>query len=225
MCSNRPPFPGPGEVYRQSSFPILWIQGIHLAERLVSQDLRPETSVRGANETTDDAQAEEVIGEPNVDEEAYDTDLEEDEDPPSDLDELGGLDDGGFGDTFVSNFSDGWEERALQIELELEESARLERERELELEREREREDEGERIQERLRDASALLELLKHHVDDAAGYPAGHQHLREIPGLDAFETGNFKVLLDWAKRRRALDNSHVMANTWDSRRRGVMFKN
>jgi hypothetical protein len=215
MRSNRPPMPGPGEVYRQSSYPILWIQGIHLPEQLVQRDLRPD--ITPASNGTVYPLAEPIIPEPN--EAVYDPEMDEDEDPDSDLDEGGFGTDNGCDDSFLSS-TDGLQQNAIQMELELEE-----RERELALQRERELEDEGERIKESLQDASALLGFIKQQVDEAARYPAGHRHLREITGLDAFPTGNFKALLEWAQRRSALDKSKGMVNTWDQRRRGAMFKN
>jgi hypothetical protein len=214
MRSNRPPMPGPGEVYRQSSYPILWIKGIHPAEQLVQRDLRPDTP---APNGTPHLVAELIIPEPN--EAVYDSDVEEDDDPDSNLDEGGFGGDVGCDDSFLSS-TDSLQQKAIQMELELEE-----RDRELALQRERELEDEGEQIKESLRDASALLGFIKQQVDEAAGYPAGHRHLREIPGLDAFRTGNLKPLLEWAQRMSALDKSKGMVNTWDQRRRGGMFKN
>jgi len=216
MRSNKPPMPSYGEVYRQSTFPVLWVKGIHSPEQLVETDLCPDNRLAPIAHPdiamgTANALDEEVVDEEiriredgQEDDEEFYEDLEQDHNPD--------LNGDGFGN-FDSDDLTRRQDEALRIESELEESI-LAEQREHQ-QQERELEDEGDRIKERLQEAIEKTELLKCQLEDALRYPAGHPHLREIPGLGN-GTVNLKTLASWVERRHGLASSVGIVNTWSS---------
>ena len=194
--SNKPPMPFYGEVWRQSTVPLLWVSPIHTPDQLVVRDLRANTSTppilghRPSNIEPDAPNREEntPVELPEID--SDDEYSEEDEDDnPSTI--------GSGCETTPAGFRDSDDDDEFAEQEELYETKAKERD-----------------------EYMAGLKRLLEAMEDLKNYPITHPHCTEMP--DA-KIENTTALMAWAERRHALKNERRVSPTWSKRRRRNMF--
>lgn len=200
--------PSYGEVWRQTTRPILWVHGIHDVNLLKVRDLRPNSglplltryfsdeerlAVKEAEGETDFPHEQLNILFDSSDEESSDENNEDGED----VDEQETGDEDGWGD---GGFGDQADEDAANRFLE--------------------NEREGDEIKERIDLFEHRIQAFLNTLKDLKKYPSSHPHLREIPDLDA---RNMVTLLDWSERRQLVQNARTFPTTFGANRRGNVF--
>ena len=196
--SNKPPMPYYGEVWRQSTVPLLWVSGIHSPDQLLVRDLQANTSAppilgdRPSNVEPDapNRQDGEPLELPEIDPDDEYSDEEEEADENT-------RSVGNRRDITPVGFLDGDNDDDFTEQEELYDSEVKER-------------------HEYITDLKLLLEEL----EDMDNYPSTHPHSREVPRA---KLENTPVLMAWAKRRRALKNERRASPTWSQKRRQNMF--
>jgi hypothetical protein len=226
MISNKPPMPGFGEVYRQSTNPILWIKGVHLEDRLTERGLQPEPIrppianpgfVTGSGNAFDD----DADVDPATDDEIFQSEGEEEVEGEEMIvmnNEEEALAFDGLGDEAESDSDeDGRNDLFQGFDF-----GGFGHEDEDEDEDEQlERQIRGDKIKEEVELLLVDLELVTRQLGNLLKYPAGHPHLTELP---RFQPGNMVAVLAWAKRSEALDRVHNFPTTWGSNRAGNVHK-
>jgi hypothetical protein len=217
-----------GEVWRQTSPPILWVADFHDQDRLAVRDLRANSTapilvdpiIRRNRESVDPLgggeQSQFIYEEPvydSEDEEKDETDgggdkaseksQDESEDGGFEVEENGGFGGGGWED------ESNWEEIDAQME-EDEEFA----------EEFAERERKGDEVKESWDVLGRQMEMMLGVIEEIKRYPSSHRHLQEIPHGSA---ANFLQCLEWADRRKKLQNRNTMPTTFGRQRRGLVF--
>jgi len=214
LQSNKPRMPFYGEVWRQTTSPILWISGLHdIAKRTatdcqsVSTDDLPILSDAGRAIENAHRQKETVIDEP-----VYDSD--DADDTESDVDDMRESGDEGrsegreIGDgNSIEELYDSWGE---SLGDDLPEN----------FEDEVEREVEGERIIGDILELANRLERVRNGLLEEAKYPPGHPHLRELPKA---QLSSFSTWVEHFERLDRLNSSRVVVPTFSPNRRGVIF--
>ena len=197
--SNKPTMPFYGQVWRQTTTPILWIYGVHDISLLNVRDLRPNSGLpllsRYLGEDERRALIDEAEANPpefdNLLEVLFDSSDEEDADSEDeDVDEEGRRDSGrgGFED-------DGGTDEIIQNEME------------------------GEQIKERADLLERRLMGLVHTLQEIRKYPSSHRHLREVPNLN----GSVDGLLVWSERRKRVETVRALPTTFGPARQGNVF--
>jgi hypothetical protein len=127
-----------------------------------------------------------------------------------DENEDGGIEDEGNGfEGGGSEYESSWEDIGAQSE-EDEENA----------EQFGERERKGDEVKEDWDLLGRQMEMMLGVIAEIKRYPSSHRHLQEIPHGSA---ANFQQCLEWADRRKKLQNRNTMPTTFGPERRGLVF--
>jgi hypothetical protein len=204
LQSNKPPMPFYGEVWRQTTAPVLWVKKFHYHsenldfgllktrdlrlnseppilltndERRRLQDMLKETDPSGPEREVDENPLE-VLRDSSDEEDVEDDDMDE-----------GGL----AGEIMV-------------VEIDRDEHRR--------------RIEEAERVFEDIHLLQKRWEGLNKTLEELKKYPPGHRHLREAPNF----RGPVEILFTWSERRQRSENARVLPPTFGDERRGIIFK-
>jgi hypothetical protein len=220
LRSNKPPMPFYGEVWRQSSYPLLWMAGVHDIDLLKVCNLQLDPSSQASSviqsienldhgTTLDDLdesfrpalEIEPVICDTDDEDEDEDED-ERDEDVDMDSDDRNMIDE---------NLSD-YREDGLGFgdEADFEDDSEIFSQRE----------EKVEAIMDSLQGMAADLKRGFEAIEDAMTYPTTHPHFWELPRM---HRGNAENILDWAENWDKLKRARKIPITWDPKRKGNMF--
>jgi hypothetical protein len=228
LLSNKPRMPFYGEVWRQSSHPLLWVAGVHDVSLLKVRDLQlqpptsPEPSSQAppvivAAENLDHGISLDDLDEPfrpvlEIEPALYDSDdEEEDEDEDEDLRDEDAETDSDDGHTI-----DGSTEDYIEDGIGFGDGDNFEEDSEIFSQRE----EKAEAIMDGLRKMHADLKRGLEAVEDAMAYPITHPHFWELPRMDRQNASN---VLEWAENGDKLKRARKIPITWDPKRKGNMF--
>ena len=221
-----------GEVWRQTAPPILWVTDFHDQDRLAIRDLRANSTapilvdpIIGRNRESIDplggGESSQFIYEEPIydseDEEGDDTDGDGDIPREQSQDESG---DGGFEGGDGRGEEGGFEGLGWEDEIGWEEIGGQTEEEEEYTEEFAERERKGDEVKESWDILGRQMEMMLGVIAEIKRYPSSHRHLQEIPSGSA---ANFLQCLEWADRRKKLQNRNTMPTTFGPERRGLVF--
>jgi hypothetical protein len=204
--------PFPGEVYRQTQCPILWVKDIHALDRLYVRDLRsdPAPPVRQTPVDPDAQPRSDLDDSQSVQGDSDDEDKIGEETTVDGREAIGMEDffDGGFGgdEGFVGPCLDG--EDGPDGDEDEDEAERMAKFMELQ--------DQGDAKKERLEIETQRLQRALDAMKDALTYPSTHPHLHEVP-----ETA--EGWLTQSERLERTRNQRSLPTTFGSNRRGNVF--
>lgn len=211
LQSNKPPMPFYGEIWRQSSTPVLWVAGVHDPSLLTVHDLRRQVATLNPPILTERPVDVEPDAPRNpafdIEPAQYSTD-DEDEDYEDDESEKSDGERNEDNGSVDENDWDEWLEDTLEDDAEcaLDEFAQ--------------REFEGEQIVAGVDAFCAAIMRVHEALIDAKSYALTHPRLKEIPRLTA---ENMPAVMRWADNWHALRRAKDMPATWSRLRRRNMF--
>jgi hypothetical protein len=204
--SNKPKMPLYGEVWRQTTTPILWIHGVHDVDLLKVRDLRSNSGLPLLTRYLSDDERLALRDQAPTNPVEFET-------PPeclfdsSDEEEIDGqdedeaiADENGIEGLGMNQDTGEFEEGLEDVEFMLNEMK-------------------GERIKEKAKLLERRIGRLTHTLQEIQKYPSAHRHLQEIPELD----GSVDHLLTWCERRERVGNARVLPTTFGRKRRGNVF--
>jgi hypothetical protein len=220
-----------GEVWRQSSHPLLWVAGVHDVSLLKVRDLQlqPQTlepssqapPVIVAAENLDHGISLDDLDEPfrpvlEIEPALYDSDDEEEDEEEEEEEDEDQRDEDAETDSDDRNTIDGDTEDYIEDGLGFGDGDHFEEDSEIFSQRE----EKADAVLDSLREMAADLKRGLEAVEDAMTYPTTHPHFWELPQMNR---GNAPNVLEWAENRDKLKRARKILITWDRKRKGNMF--
>ena len=196
-----------GEVWRQTTTPVLWIQGVHEISCLKIRDLRPKSDVPLLTRNFSEDERLALLYEAT-------TNPKEFEKPP---DILFDSSDEEFDGEDEAVSADVQRAEIANVDCDASESGdEIRGETDDEFDH---NEMQGEQIKEQVELLERRLIHLISTLQEVKKYLSAHRHLREIPNLQ----GSVDIVLAWSERRERIRNARALPTTFGAGRRGNVF--